>query len=235
MSKENNPLQHIAIIMDGNRRWARQHKMDILKGHSYVADHVIEVLVDTCIEQGIPYLTLWAFSTENWHRDREEVTGLLALFRRAFTKSVEDLHRKGVRLNFIGEIEKFPPDIVKQVYEWIELSKNNTKITLTLALNYGGRDEIIRAIHTAAEQAVDFTKITVEDFDQYLDTKKHVNLPDPDMIIRPGGELRLSGYLPWQGVYAELYFTETLMPDFGREELIKAIEEYGRRQRRFGK
>jgi undecaprenyl diphosphate synthase len=225
-------LQHVAIIMDGNRRWAKQHKLQALQGHQYVTDKVIEPLVDRCIELKIPYLTLWAFSTENWQREKSEVEGLMQLFRKAFQKSVEDLHQKGVKLNYIGDMSKFPKDIQESVQKWMEISKNNTKITVSFALNYGGRDEIIRAIHKAQKNGADLSEITSEQFSTFLDTS---DMPDPDMIIRPGGEKRLSGYLAWQAVYAELYFTDLLMPDFGPKQLDAAIEEYDSRQRRFGK
>lgn len=224
--------RHVAIIMDGNRRWAKQHKLQVLKGHSYVVNTVIEPLVDRCIELGIPYLTLWAFSTENWNRDEQEVKGLLEIFRTAFKKNAEDLHKKGVRLNILGNIDRFPPDIAKQAKEWVNLSKQNTKITVNFALNYGGRDEILRAIHKLAQQGVDVGNLTEEQLSSQLDT---AGQPDPDLIIRPGGEKRLSGYLTWQSVYAELYFTDTLMPDFSPAKLDEAIEEFQRRQRRFGK
>lgn len=232
MTDSLNIPKHIAIIMDGNRRWARLHKLEALQGHQYVTDKVIEPLVDACVEFGVPYLTLWAFSTENWKRDNDEVMGLMKLFRKAFSKSVEDLHKKGVRLNYIGDLKKFPEDIQQSVEKWMEISKNNTKITVTFALNYGGQDEILRAIKKAYEDGVDFQTLSPQQFSQYLDTK---DIPDPDLLIRPGGEQRLSGYLPWQSVYTELYFTDVLMPDFGREELLKSIEEYGVRSRRFGK
>lgn len=218
--------------MDGNRRWAKKNKLKALQGHAYVTNHVIEPLVDRCVELGIPYLTLWAFSTENWKRESSEVEGLMELFRKAFAKNAEDLHKKGVKLNVIGDMSKFPKDIQKGVQYWIDLSQKNTSITVTFALNYGGRDEILRAMHTASENGVDFETITQEEFSQYLDTK---TLPDPDLIIRTGGEQRLSGYLPWQSVYAELYFTPVFMPDFSPEELNKAVEEFQSRQRRFGK
>ncbi len=223
--------KHIAIIMDGNRRWAKQHKLEVLKGHSHVVNKVIEPLVDRCIELGISHLTLWAFSTENWHRDKDEVDGLLSIFRTAFKKNAQDLHNKGVRLNILGDINKFPPDIAQQAKDWVTLSKENTKITVNFALNYGGRDEILRAIHKIAEENNDLTHITEEQLSQHLDT---ADQPDPDLIIRPGGEKRLSGYLPWQSVYAELYFTDVLMPDFSAEELDKALAEFSHRQRRFG-
>lgn len=237
MNIDSSPLdqhlpKHIAIIMDGNRRWAKNNKLQALQGHSYVADHVIEPLVDRCIELGIPYLTLWAFSTENWKRDQQEVDGLMKLFRNAFAKSVQDLHKKGVRLKIIGDIDAFPPDIAKQAKEWVEISKNNTKITVSFALNYGGRDEILRGVKKYLAEGNVINDLTEEKFSAYLDT---AGIPDPDLIIRPGGEQRLSGYLPWQGVYAELYFTKILMPDFSPIELDKAVEEYQNRQRRFGK
>lgn len=219
-------LKHIAIIMDGNRRWAKLHKLEALRGHEYVVDNVIEPLVDRCIELGIPYLTFWAFSTENWQRDRLEVEGMMRLFRKAFGKKVEDLHKKGVRLSIIGDIEKFPQDIAENAKKWVEISKENTKITVSFALNYGGREEILRAANASEEP------ITSQEFEKHLYT---AGLPDPDLIIRPGGQFRLSGFMPWQSVYAELYFTEILMPDFGPKELDQALEDFEARQRRFGK
>lgn len=227
--------RHIAIIMDGNRRWAKKKGLGALNGHQHVVDNVIEPLVDRCIELGIPYLTLWAFSTENWQRDKEELEGMMQLFRRAFEKKVEDLHRKGVRLNIIGDIDKFPKDIAQNAKRWVETSKKNTKITVSFALNYGGREEILRAVNEIVGNRTasnDTEKITTEEFESHLAT---VGYPDPDLIIRPGGQYRLSGFLPWQSVYAELYFTPILMPDFGANELNEALGDYSNRQRRFGK
>lgn len=224
--------KHIAIIMDGNRRWARTHALEVLQGHSYVVDHCIEPLVDRCIALGIPYLTLWAFSTENWHRDTSEVQGLMQIFRRAFEKKVADLHAKGVRLGIIGNIDAFPEDIAKKAKEWVEVSKQNTKITVNFALNYGGRDEILRAVNKLMEEKPRAEKITVTEFESHLYT---AGMPDPDLLIRPGGEKRLSGLMPWQTVYTELYFTDVLMPDFTPEQLDIALAEYAVRQRRFGK
>jgi undecaprenyl diphosphate synthase len=223
--------QHIGIIMDGNRRWARQHKLEALKGHEYVANKVIEPLVEHCIKLGIPYLTLWAFSTENWQRDQQEVEGLMNLFRNAFKRNVQKLHDQGVKLHFIGDLSRFPQDIQDNVTRWLEMSKNNQNITVTFALNYGGRNEIIRAIRTLAKTNQNLTELSDQSFSTALDT---AHLPDPDLIIRPGGEQRLSGFLPWQSVYAELYFTNVLMPDFDVTELNKALEEYSHRARRFG-
>ncbi len=221
--------QHVAIIMDGNRRWARQHQLEIIKGHAYVAEKVIETLVDRCLERGVKYLTLWAFSTENWHRDPAEVEGLMQLFRHSFTKSAEPLHAKGVRLSMIGDLSGFPKDIQDNVQHWLDTSAKNQNMTVTFALNYGGRDELVRAINKAGAKG---SPVTAESIEAHLDT---VGMPDPDLIIRPGGEQRLSGFLPWQGVYAELYFTDVLMPDFGPDELDIALAEFAKRQRRFGK
>lgn len=222
-------LKHIAIIMDGNRRWAKQHKLQALQGHEYVANKVIEPLVERCIDHHIPYLTLWAFSTENWRRDPQEVEGLMNLFREAFTRNAKRLHEQGVRLNAIGDLSKFPQDIQENVAKWLDLSKKNTRITVTFALNYGGRDEIVRAVQKMVDQK---KEISEENLSHCLDAQ---TLPDPDLIIRPGGEQRLSGFLPWQSVYAELYFTDVLMPDFNTSELDKAVTEFQHRARRFGK
>ncbi|MBI5151542.1 MAG: di-trans,poly-cis-decaprenylcistransferase [Candidatus Pacebacteria bacterium] len=225
-------IKHIAILMDGNRRWAKAKGLGAVNGHEYVVNHVIEPLVDRCIELGIPYLTMWAFSTENWDRDRNELEAIMQLFRMAFEKKVEDLHRKGVRLRILGEIEKFPKDIAKQAKRWVEISKNNTKITVSFALNYGGRDEILRAVRKLVASGVNAEQVTEQAISLNLDT---TDVPDPDLIIRPGGQFRLSGFMAWQSVYSELYFTPVLMPDFTITEFDKALEDYGNRKRRFGK
>ncbi len=223
--------KHVAIIMDGNRRWAQKKGLGALNGHQYVVDNVIEPLVDRCIELGIPYLTLWAFSTENWQRDRAELEGMMQLFRRAFEKRVEDLHKKGVKLNIIGDIDKFPKDIAANAKKWVDLSRENTKITVSFALNYGGREEILRAVNEVIKEG-NGEAVTAEQFESHLAT---AGFPDPDLIIRPGGQFRLSGFLPWQSVYAELYFTDVLMPDFGAKELDAALGDFAIRKRRFGK
>lgn len=228
--------QHIALIMDGNRRWAKRNKMAALQGHEYVSNKMIEPLAEQCIKRGVKYLTLWAFSTENWRREKSEVDGLMQIFRTGLQRSGEKLHKMGIRLNAIGDLGHFPQDIQDGMAHWIKETANNDRLTITFALNYGGRDEILRAIEKMAQ---DFSieqlrekPLTQEQFAKYLDT---ANMPDPDLIIRPGGEVRLSGYLPWQGVYAELYFTDVLMPDFTPAELDKAIDEFVRRNRNFGK
>ena len=216
--------KHVAIIMDGNRRWARQNGLAIIKGHRKVAEEMIERLADFAISKGIAYMTLWAFSTENWQRPEDEVDGIMDLFRETFSTSAEKLHKKGVRVAVIGDLSRFPKDIRDGVNFWIKETENNQKLIVTFALNYGGRDEIKRAV-----------QIGGRDFEQFLDTQKMIALPDPDLLIRPGGEKRLSGFLTWQTVYSELYFTDVLMPDFDEKEFAKALEDYAQRQRRFGK
>lgn len=223
--------KHVAIIMDGNRRWAKQHGLQAIQGHQKVAREVIEQLVDRCIELQVPYLTLWAFSTENWRRDPQEVNGLMNLFRETFGVNSSRLHNKGVKIQTIGDLSKFSQDIQDNIEHWKQVTANNQNITVTFALNYGGRDELMRAVTkwratTSADQS-----LTEQLIGSFLDTAQ---MPDPDLIIRPGGEQRLSGFLTWQSVYAELYFTKVLMPDFDPIELDKAIAEYQDRQRRFG-
>lgn len=235
--------KHVAIIMDGNRRWAKAKGKLAIEGHRFVVDNVIEPLVERCIELGISHLTLWAFSTENWERDKSELEGMMKLFRYGLQKKTEDLHKKGVRLNVLGELDRFPDDIAEMSRKMMETTEKNDKITVTFALNYGGRDEIIRAANRClqdkllkfeanADQEEVELGFAEDDFGQYLDT---ADMPDPDLIIRPGGQLRLSGFLPWQAVYAELYFSPVLMPDFGVEQFNAALEDYANRQRRFGK
>ncbi|MFA6814361.1 MAG: di-trans,poly-cis-decaprenylcistransferase [Candidatus Pacebacteria bacterium] len=228
--------KHVAIIMDGNRRWARKQGLSIIKGHRKTAEEIIERLADYAIKLGIKYLTLWVFSTENWHRDQEEVEGIMNLFRETFSTAAKRLHNKGVRVHSIGDLSLFPQDIRNGVEHWKKETTSNKKLIVTFALNYGGRDELTRAVNRLISKEEDLKnkKITPEIFEKYLDTKQELNLPDPDLIIRPGGEQRLSGYLPWQGVYSELYFCPTLMPDFNEKEFAKALEEFANRQRRFG-
>jgi undecaprenyl diphosphate synthase len=218
---------HIAIIMDGNRRWAKAQGLSAISGHQKVADEILEPLVEHAAARGIKYITFWAFSTENWNRDRAEVEGIMRIFRHVIGKRWARLHEKGVRVQVIGDISKFSLDIQESLAKVIEQTKANTKITAVFALNYGGRDEILRAVHKAASG----NHITAEEFSDLLDTR---GIPDPDLIIRTSGEQRLSGFLPWQSVYSELYFPTWFMPEFTKEKLDEAIAEYGRRKRRFG-
>lgn len=222
--------QHIAIIMDGNRRWAKKNKLPILMGHRKAAFETLEKIIDASINLKIKYLTLWAFSTENWNRNKIEVSGLLNLFREVLGDNINKLHNKGVKILTIGDLSKFPADIQEKLHLLTEKTRQNKNITLTLALNYGGRDEIIRAIKKIPPRKI--KNLSPEIFNQFLDTQ---NLPDPDLLIRTAGELRLSGFLLWQTEYTELYFTSTLWPDFTEKDLKEAIKEFQSRQRRFGK
>lgn len=213
--------------MDGNRRWAKERGLPILTGHQKVADEILEPLVEHAAKRGVKYITFWAFSTENWQRDAKEVEGIMRIFRHVIHKRWQRLHEKGVRVRVIGDVTKFAPDIRTSLERVVEQTKDNKKITAIFALNYGGRDEIIRAI-----RAVDAYDLTESDFSLLLDT---AGIPDPDLIIRTGGEQRLSGFLLWQSEYSELYFPSYYMPDFTSQKLDEAIMEYAGRKRRFGK
>lgn len=220
--------KHIAIIMDGNRRWARRHGLPVLAGHQKVADEVLEPLVEHAAKRGVKFITFWAFSTENWQRDKTEVEGIMRIFRHVIHKRWKRLHEKGVRVRTIGDISKFAPDIRDSLEKVMEQTKDNKKITAVFALNYGGRDEMLRAMRRIDDAA----SVTEESFSALLDT---AGIPDPDFIIRTGGEQRLSGFLLWQSEYSELYFPTFFMPEFTPERLDDALGEYERRARRFGK
>jgi len=226
---------HVAIIMDGNRRWAMKHNLRFLAGHEKVSFEVIESLLKKCIELKISYLTLWAWSTENWKRNKREVKGIMKILKKGLKNNFEKLHQMGVKLQILGDLSRFDKNIKKGILQCVEVSKNNQTITLSIAINYGGRDEIIRAINkwrANPKSEIRNSKLTEEKFAQFLDT---ADMPDPDLIIRTGGERRFSGFMLWQSEYSELYFTDVLMPDFGPEELEKAIKEYGQRRRKFGR
>ncbi|MBI5018913.1 di-trans,poly-cis-decaprenylcistransferase [Candidatus Gottesmanbacteria bacterium] len=224
----NNIPVHIAIIMDGNRRWAKEHNLPVLAGHQRVSDEVLEPLVEHAAKRGVSFITFWAFSTENWNRDAKEVEGIMRIFRHTVRKRWQRLHDKGVKVRVIGDISRFAPDIRKALTGVMEQTAQNKKITAVFALNYGGRDEILRAVRSLP----DAIRVTEQDFSAHLDT---AGVPDPDLIIRTSGEMRLSGFLPWQSVYSELYFPVWHMPDFTPEKLDEAIEVYAKRKRRFGK
>jgi undecaprenyl diphosphate synthase len=223
--------QHVAIIMDGNRRWAKKQGLSAVAGHASAVDSVVEQLIERAGELGVKYLTLWAFSTENWNRDAGEVEAIMNLFRKALMTKVHKFIEKGARLRMMGDMSRFASDIQERMNKAMAASEKNTKITVTFALNYGGRDEIIRALNHLTIKPLDHL-ITEEEFAKYLDT---AGMPDPDLIIRTGGEQRTSGFLMWSAAYAEWYFTDILFPDFGPAQFDEAIEEYQKRQRRFGK
>lgn len=231
MTLDKNRLpKHVAVIMDGNRRWAKAKGLSAVGGHTHVVDHVMESIIQHAGDVGVEYLTLWAFSTENWNRDPIELSGIMELFRRGVMEKLGALVERGARLRFIGDLTKFSKDLQAGMNKAVEASKNNTGINVTFALNYGGRDEILRAVNKLTSQQTN--KITIEELEKNLDT---AGMPEPDLIIRTGGEQRMSGFMMWQSEYSEFYFTQTLMPDFNSEKFDEAIEEYEKRQRRFGK
>jgi undecaprenyl diphosphate synthase len=228
--------QHIAVIMDGNGRWAKkQGYFSRIKGHENGVTALRE-LTTSCAELGIGYLTVYAFSTENWNRPALEVNALMSLLVGTLKGELPTLQKNGIKLNAIGDLKKLPKKAFKELHEVIEATKNNTHLVLTLALSYSSKSEILNAVQDVA-RAVLNGKITPEQitediFEQYLYTR---NLPDPDLLIRTSGEHRISNYLLWQIAYAELYFSDTLWPDFTSDDLYKAIESYQSRERRFGK
>ena len=226
---------HIAIICDGNRRWAKNHGLEATLGHKQAALRVFEPLVDTALKIGIKYLTFWVFSTENWHRSPVEVEALLQLLRQQLAAYTRRLSEKNVRIRIIGDITKFPEDIQKKLIDAVEKTKHFSELTVVFALNYGGRDEITRVMQKLADdiatQKIAVGSISSELIETYLDT---AGVPDPDLIIRTGGEQRLSGFLPWQSVYSEFIFTDTFFPDLTPELFTELLSQYAARQRRFG-
>lgn len=221
--------KHVAIICDGNRRWARSRNLPVNAGHIYSAEHVFFSLVEEAAQMQIPYITFWVLSTENEKkRSRAEMAVLFQLMKLHFKKDLPKIMQKNVRVRFIGNIESLPADLQKSIQNMEQETKGNTAITATFALNYGGRDEIFRAI----KKTVPSKLMTESDFSSLLDTSE---MPDPDIIIRTGGEHRLSGFMPWQAVYSELFFVDTLFPDFSNRELRKIVDAFVFRERRFGK
>ncbi len=222
---------HIAIIMDGNGRWARSRGLPRNAGHRAGVENLRPVL-EACVEFGIRYLTVYAFSTENWERPADEVQGLMNILEDVIDRELSELHENGVQLRHLGHLDRLRPVIQEKVLKAIELTKNNTRISLNIAWNYGGRDELVRAIRKLIEDGVPAGDVTEALVSEYLYT---AGCPDPDMIIRTAGDQRVSNFLLWQGAYAELYVTPTFWPDFGREELLAALHEYASRERRFGR
>lgn len=226
--------QHIAIIMDGNGRWAKEKGMPRVLGHRSGVKSVREV-TEAAGQIGVKFLTLYAFSTENWNRPPAEVTALMSLLVETIKSEIRDLDKNGVRLTAIGDIEALPPATLKTLREGIEHTKHNDRVTLVLALNYSAKWEILRATRQLAEAVEAGTlrpdEINEARFEQALSTQ---GIPDPELLIRTSGEARLSNFLLWQVAYAELYFTPVFWPDFDRDELFKAILSYQNRERRFG-
>lgn len=224
----------IAIILDGNGRWAERRNLPRAMGHKAGCE-TLEKTVEDCVRLGVECLTVYAFSTENWKRSALEVGALMKLLRFYMVKLIDVANKNNVKAVMIGDESRFEPDIRKGIKKLIEATKNNTGMVFAFAINYGGRDEIKRAVENIADD-VESGKISKSDISEelissYLDTN---DLPDPDLLIRTSGELRVSNFLLWQIAYSEFYITDTLWPDFDKEELLKAIESYSHRQRRFG-
>jgi undecaprenyl diphosphate synthase len=223
--------QHIAIIMDGNGRWAKQRGLPRLAGHRAGTDNLRRI-IEACVEFGVKYLTIYAFSTENWGRPEDEVSGLMSIFDEVFERELAELHKQGAQLRHIGRLEGVRESLREKVRKGMEMTRNNNRLVLNVAFNYGGRDEIVHAIQAMLKDGVDPDKVNEELVSHYLYT---ADSPDPDLVIRTSGEKRISNFLVWQAAYAEWVFPDTLWPDFGREELLAAIQEFGRRERRYGR
>src|SRR2546429_6324732 len=223
-------MRHLAIIMDGNGRWANKRHLPRLAGHKAGVNALRRVL-EYAVDEHIEMLSVYAFSTENWGRPRIEVEGLMRLFWETIRSDIEKLHREGVRLRHLGRLQDLSPDIQKAVQDSVNLTRNNTRIGLNVCFNYGGRAELVDAVRQIIADGRNPESITEELIASYLYTR---DLPDPDLVIRTAGELRVSNFLIWQSAYSEFVFIDTLWPDFGPEEFRAAIEDYASRRCRFG-
>lgn len=221
---------HVAIVLDGNGRWAKKKHMPRTYGHKNGAENVVDICLHAK-KRGVKYMTLYAFSTENWKRPAEEVNYLMKLVIKFIESKLDILMEENCKLNFIGDLEKLPASTKEICIRAMEDTKDNDEITLNIALNYGGRDEIVHAFKAMMDDGISKEDITEEMISSYLYTKDQ---PDPDLLVRPGGELRLSNFLIYQLAYAEFYFTDTLWPDFDRKAFDEALEEFSRRNRRYG-
>lgn len=228
---KNTNLQHIAIIMDGNRRWAKERNLPSAMGHKKGVD-ALKAALKACHKFGVKYLTVYAFSTENWNRKPEEVAFLMELLANTIKNELKELHENGVVINFIGDLTKLNPKLQKILYDAMDYTKDNTGVRLQIAFNYGSRDEIVNAVKHIIEKGIKSEDITEDLISEELYTK---NIPDPDLLIRTGGEMRVSNYLLWQIAYSEFLVMKEFWPEFDEELLSKAIFEFGHRQRRYGK
>ena len=223
--------RHVAIIMDGNGRWAIQRGLPRLAGHKAGTENLRRVIRST-VEFGVKYLTIYAFSTENWGRPAEEVQGLMGILQDVIDRELNELHKEGVQLRHIGRLERLSANLQERVLKAIDLTKNNERLTLNIAWNYGGRDEIVCAIQKIIKDGIAPEDVTDQLVGQYMFT---AGVPDPDLVIRTSGELRVSNFLIWQTAYSEWYVTPTYWPDFGHEEYRRALEAFAQRDRRYGK
>jgi len=227
--------KHIAIIMDGNGRWAKKHLLSRIKGHEKGSE-AVRTVVRACREFGIAYLTLYAFSTENWQRPQREIDALMTLLIKFLRSEQRELLENDIRLHGIGQIERLPAAVQEALHETMDLTKNNSALQLNLALSYGGRAELVHMAREIAkkskDRAIDPDTITTEIVAEHLYTK---GIPDPDLLIRTSGEMRISNFLLWQIAYCEIYVTATFWPDFGKDELYEILKDYQQRERRFGR
>ena len=223
--------RHVAIIMDGNGRWAGERGLPRLAGHRAGTKNIRRI-VESCVEHGVAVLTIYAFSTENWQRPDDEVSGLMELLAEAIDSETDELRERGAQVRHVGSLDGVPPRLQERIRYAVDSTRHNSRLILNVAFNYGGRAEILQAMRRLVADGVDPAHVDEQAFGRYLYTG---DLPDPDLIIRTAGEMRLSNFLLWQGAYAEYWSTPTLWPDFGREQFSEALAEYGRRQRRFGK
>ncbi len=222
--------RHVAIIMDGNGRWAASRGLPRIAGHERGTDNIRRITYAVA-ELGIKYLTLWAFSTDNWRRPADEIEGIMRILGEVIERETEELHRQGAQLRHIGSLDGLRPALSQSVRDAIARTRDNDRLVLTLAFNYGGRQELVAAIRALVASGVAAEDITEEHVSAHLFT---CGLPDPDLIVRTSGEHRISNFLLWQSAYAELFFTPVLWPDFGPDDLQQAVEDYSRRERRFG-
>jgi undecaprenyl diphosphate synthase len=230
MSQRARVPRHIAIIMDGNGRWARQRHLPRLAGHRAGTENIRRIVTE-CAEQGVQYLTLYAFSTENWSRPSAEVDGLMSILSDFIDRETINLHREGARLRHLGRLENISAELRQKILDAIELTRHNTRITLAVAFNYGGRADIVDAVRELIALGVKPEEVNEAVISDHLSTR---GMPDPDLIIRTSGEWRLSNFLIWQAAYSEYWTTPVYWPDFSPEHLRQAIYDYGQRERRFG-
>lgn len=232
MKKEQNIIpNHIGIIMDGNRRWARQRGLPTIEGHRVGAEN-FKKIAQKCYELGVKYFTVFAFSTENWNRSEEEISYLMKLLENYLNEQKEFFIEKNIRLKIIGQIWRLPKNLQKLVLEIMDITKNNTGGNLNLAISYGGRVEIVEAVKKIVKEKISAEEINEKVISEHTYT---AGQPDPDLIIRTSGEQRVSGFLTWQAVYSEIYFSPKMWPEFSEQDLENAIEDFSNRQRRFGK
>jgi undecaprenyl diphosphate synthase len=229
-SEIQNKPRHVAIIMDGNGRWAKARGLPRLAGHRAGTENLRRIITAS-VELGIKYLTIYAFSTENWGRPREEVEGLMHILEDVIDKELDELDKEGVQIRHIGRLERLDPKLQEKVMEAVDITRHNDRLVLSVAFNYGGRDELVCVIQRILTDGIRPEDVNVDLINHYLFT---AGIPDPDLIIRTSGELRVSNFLIWQSAYSEWYITPVYWPDFNKDELYKALDAYGKRDRRYG-